>query len=105
MVGSSLAVHSAYRHVRAACQRGVPVAILNVGETRPETEGLPVLKVEAPVVSTLAAVVLTWTDVSTKKKAVTKALVTVLPFLLALDRLLLFFWCLCNGQVEANLHG
>jgi NAD+-dependent protein deacetylase sirtuin 4 len=56
VVGSSLAVHSAFRHVREACQLGIPVAILNVGETRAEREGLTVLKIEAPVGSTLAGV-------------------------------------------------
>ena len=53
MVGSSLAVHSAFRHVRAACKQGTPVAILNVGETRAEVEGLNVLKIEAPAGPTL----------------------------------------------------
>jgi len=57
VVGSSLAVHSAFRHVRAACQQGIPVAILNVGETRAEVEGLPVLKIEAPAGPTLESVV------------------------------------------------
>lgn len=57
VVGSSLAVHSAFRHVRAACQQGVPVAILNVGETRAELEGLEVTKIEAPAGPTLASLV------------------------------------------------
>ncbi|GKY95270.1 hypothetical protein MPSEU_000489200 [Mayamaea pseudoterrestris] len=57
VVGSSLAVHSAFRHCRSACQRGIPVAILNVGETRAETEGLPgILKLVSPAGPTLAAV-------------------------------------------------
>jgi NAD-dependent deacetylase sirtuin 4 len=54
VVGTSLAVHSAYRHVRAALQKGIPVAILNVGETRVERDGERVLKIEAPAGSTLA---------------------------------------------------
>eukprot|EP00531_Pseudo-nitzschia_arenysensis_P015202 CAMPEP_0116129684 /NCGR_PEP_ID=MMETSP0329-20121206/8050_1 /TAXON_ID=697910 /ORGANISM="Pseudo-nitzschia arenysensis, Strain B593" /LENGTH=356 /DNA_ID=CAMNT_0003623957 /DNA_START=174 /DNA_END=1241 /DNA_ORIENTATION=+ len=50
VVGSSLAVHSAFRHVRAATQAGISVAILNVGETRAEAEGLEhLLKIEAPI--------------------------------------------------------
>ena len=57
VVGSSLAVHSAFRHVREACQLGIPVAILNVGETRAEVEGLNVLKIEAPAGPTLAGLV------------------------------------------------
>jgi NAD-dependent deacetylase sirtuin 4 len=58
VVGSSLAVHSAFRHVRAASVRGVPIAILNVGDTRAEVEGLPgVLKIEAPAGWTLSALV------------------------------------------------
>ena len=56
VVGSSLAVHSAFRHVRAASQKGVPIALINVGETRAEAEGLPgILKIEAPAGPTLAA--------------------------------------------------
>ena len=54
IVGTSLAVHSAFRHVRAASQSGKPIAILNVGETRAEAEGLDgILKVEAPIGETL----------------------------------------------------
>jgi NAD-dependent SIR2 family protein deacetylase len=49
VVGTSLAVHSAFRHVRAGTAKGTPVAILNVGETRAETAGLEhILKIEAP---------------------------------------------------------
>lgn len=54
-VGSSLAVHSAYRFVRHAERNGIPIAILNVGETRAETEGLEILKIEAPAGPTLEA--------------------------------------------------
>ena len=55
VVGSSLAVHSAFRHVRLASGNGIPTAIVNVGETRAETEGLEhILKVEAPAGDTLA---------------------------------------------------
>jgi NAD-dependent deacetylase sirtuin 4 len=58
VVGSSLAVHSAFRHVRAASQMGKPICILNVGTTRAEKEGLEhVLKIEAPSGPTLAVVV------------------------------------------------
>ena len=57
VVGSSLAVHSALRHVRAACQNQIPVVILNVGQTRAETEGLNgILKLESPAGATLAQV-------------------------------------------------
>lgn len=56
VVGSSLAVYSAFRHVRAAHKQGLPIAILNVGETRAEIEGLDVLKIEAPAGSTLSSV-------------------------------------------------
>jgi len=54
-VGSSLAVHSAYRFVRHAQKHDIPIAILNVGETRAEAEGLDVLKIEAPAGPTLEA--------------------------------------------------
>jgi len=54
VVGSSLAVHSAFRHVRVASQKGVSVAIINVGDTRAEDEGLEGLtKIEAPIGDTL----------------------------------------------------
>jgi NAD-dependent deacetylase sirtuin 4 len=56
-IGTSLAVHSAYRLVKLAVAEGIPVCVLNVGETRPEVEGLPVTKIEAPIGSTLAALV------------------------------------------------
>eukprot|EP00581_Thalassiosira_minuscula_P001055 CAMPEP_0183749386 /NCGR_PEP_ID=MMETSP0737-20130205/68257_1 /TAXON_ID=385413 /ORGANISM="Thalassiosira miniscula, Strain CCMP1093" /LENGTH=302 /DNA_ID=CAMNT_0025985139 /DNA_START=465 /DNA_END=1370 /DNA_ORIENTATION=- len=39
-IGTSLAVHSAFRLVKRAIENGTPVAILNVGETRVEKEGL-----------------------------------------------------------------
>jgi NAD+-dependent protein deacetylase sirtuin 4 len=57
VIGTSLAVHSAFRHVRAAHARGIPIAILNVGTTRAEREGLNVLKIEAPAGPTLDALV------------------------------------------------
>lgn len=57
VVGSSLAVHSAYRHVRHAVQQGIPVAILNVGQTRPELEGIGVDKFEAPAGPALEGVI------------------------------------------------
>ena len=53
VVGSSLAVHSAFRHVKSAHKQGIPIAILNVGETRAEIEQLNVLKIEAPAGPTL----------------------------------------------------
>ena len=54
VIGSSLAVHSAFRHVQAAHRRGIPIAILNVGETRAEAEKLDnLLKIEAPIGDTL----------------------------------------------------
>lgn len=56
IVGSSLAVYSAYRHVRAAHQKGTPVAILNVGQTRAELESLDVTKIESPAGPTLSLV-------------------------------------------------
>jgi len=60
-IGSSLAVHSAFRLVKRAIERGTPVAILNVGETRVEKEGLGddglVTKLESPIGKTLAEVV------------------------------------------------
>lgn len=55
-MGTTLAVWSAFRHVRAAHGKGTPIAILNVGETRAEIESLNVTKIEAPAGPTLAAV-------------------------------------------------
>jgi NAD-dependent deacetylase sirtuin 4 len=55
VVGSSLAVHSAFRHIRAAVSKGTSVAIVNVGETRAEAEGLDhILKIEAPASDALS---------------------------------------------------
>jgi len=60
-IGTSLAVHSAFRLVKRAIERGTPVAILNVGETRVEREGLGddglVTKLESPIGETLAELV------------------------------------------------
>jgi len=59
-IGTSLAVHSAFRLVKRAIEKGTPVAILNVGETRVEREGLGdglVTKLESPIGETLAEVV------------------------------------------------
>lgn len=46
VVGSSLMVWSGYRFARAAAQRGMPVAIVNLGRTR--ADGLAALKIEHP---------------------------------------------------------
>ena len=56
-IGSSLAVHSAYRFVLHAAKQKIPIAILNVGETRAEVNQLDVLKIEAPASQTLSALV------------------------------------------------
>jgi len=55
-VGTSLAVHSAYRFVLAAAKNDTAIAILNVGETRAEINNLDVMKVEAPIGPTLSGV-------------------------------------------------
>ena len=52
VVGSSLMVWSGYRLVRAAAERGVPVAALNLGVTR--ADALLDLKLTAPCGETLA---------------------------------------------------
>ena len=44
VVGSSLMVYSGYRFVRYACERGIPVGIVNLGTTR--ADALVPLKVE-----------------------------------------------------------
>ena len=56
-IGSSLAVHSAYRFVNASQSNGTPIAILNVGETRAEINKLPVTKIEAPAAKILSSMV------------------------------------------------
>jgi NAD-dependent SIR2 family protein deacetylase len=45
VVGSSLMVYSGYRFVRAACERGLPVALVNRGVTRADAQ-VPI-KIEA----------------------------------------------------------
>lgn len=60
VIGTSLAVHSAFRLVKRGIENGTPVAILNVGETRVEKEGLGdglVTKLESPIGETLANLV------------------------------------------------
>jgi len=51
VVGSSLMVFSGYRFVRAARERSIPVAIINLGRTRADAEAS--LKIEAPCASVL----------------------------------------------------
>jgi len=46
VVGSSLMVYSGYRFVRAACERGLPVGLINRGATRADQQ--VALKIEAP---------------------------------------------------------
>jgi NAD-dependent SIR2 family protein deacetylase len=55
VVGSSLMVYSGYRFVRAARERGRPVALLNLGRTRADLE--VDLKVETDCAAILPAVV------------------------------------------------
>ncbi|MGA8707954.1 MAG: NAD-dependent protein deacetylase [Steroidobacteraceae bacterium] len=45
VAGSSLMVYSGYRFVRAACERGLPVALVNRGATRADAQAS--LKIEA----------------------------------------------------------
>ncbi len=61
-IGSSLAVHSAYRFVTHAANNGIPIAVLNVGETRGEANGLDLLKIESPAGPTLREVVKLFQD-------------------------------------------
>jgi len=61
-IGTSLAVHSAYRLAKRAIDKGTEVAISNVGETQIESEGLDrstglVCKIEGPICETLAELV------------------------------------------------
>jgi NAD-dependent deacetylase sirtuin 4 len=56
-IGTSLAVHSAFRLTKRAVERGLPVAILNVGKTRAEKEGLDVTKIESAIGDTLGELV------------------------------------------------
>lgn len=52
VVGSSLAVFSGYRFVKAAHERGIPIAIVNQGVTRGDPHAT--LRVDAPAGATLA---------------------------------------------------
>jgi NAD-dependent SIR2 family protein deacetylase len=53
VAGSSLMVHSGYRHALAAVRQGLPVAAVNLGRTR--ADHLLALKVQAPLSSALPA--------------------------------------------------
>lgn len=44
VVGTSLEVFSAYRFIDRANKRGVPIAIINDGETRAERQRLPMIR-------------------------------------------------------------
>ncbi|TJX01054.1 NAD-dependent deacetylase, partial [Neisseria gonorrhoeae] len=52
VVGTSLMVYSGFRFVRAAAERGIPIAAVNLGRTR--ADDLLSLKVEAPCDEALA---------------------------------------------------
>jgi NAD-dependent SIR2 family protein deacetylase len=54
VLGSSLAVFSGYRFVRRAAERGVPIVIVNRGETRGDAYAS--LRIDAPLAPVLAAV-------------------------------------------------
>jgi NAD-dependent deacetylase sirtuin 4 len=54
VAGTSLMVLSAFRLVEAAAAKGAPIAVVNLGQTRLEKEGVPHLKVEAPCGATLS---------------------------------------------------
>jgi NAD-dependent SIR2 family protein deacetylase len=55
VAGSSLAVWSGFRFVKRATERGIPIAIVNIGPTR--ADELAALRIEAPCGSTLSAAV------------------------------------------------
>jgi NAD-dependent SIR2 family protein deacetylase len=52
VVGSSLAVYSGFRFVRRACERGLPIAVVNLGPTR--ADPLAQARVDAPAGQALA---------------------------------------------------
>jgi len=54
VVGSSLTVFSGYRFVRRAAERGLPIAIVNLGETRGDPYAT--VRVDAPAGAVLTAV-------------------------------------------------
>ena len=53
VVGSSLTVFSGYRFVRRAAERGLPIAIVNLGETRGDPYAT--VRVDAPAGEVLTA--------------------------------------------------
>lgn len=55
VIGSSLMVHSGWRHVQAAHSRGLPLAILNQGQTR--ADALASLRIHAEAGQTLQAAI------------------------------------------------
>ena len=52
-MGTSLAVFSGYRFVKRAHERGQPIALINLGETR--GDALATLRIEAPIGEVLPA--------------------------------------------------
>lgn len=51
VLGSSLSVYSGFRFARGACERGLPVALVNLGPTR--ADELAALRVEQPLSPTM----------------------------------------------------
>ena len=60
VVGSSLAVYSGWRFARGARERGIPIAIINMGPTR--ADDISHLRIEAPAGAVLPAVAARLTD-------------------------------------------
>lgn len=61
VMGTSLAVHSAYKYIRLASQNNIPICIINVGETRAEIEQLSgITKIEAPIGPLLSSLISTY---------------------------------------------
>lgn len=51
--GSSLATFSAYRLVKAAAERGIPVALLNLGPSRGDPHVTEGLRIDVPAIDVL----------------------------------------------------
>jgi NAD-dependent SIR2 family protein deacetylase len=51
VIGSSLMLYSGYRFVRLACERAIPVAIINLGRTRADADAS--IKIEGPCAAVL----------------------------------------------------
>ncbi len=71
IVGSSLAVYSGYRFAKRAAERGIPIAIVNRGETR--ADPLATVRVEGLASDVLGRLAWRWSELATHRPSASES--------------------------------